>query len=364
MALRAGFVMQDMEMWQFHPTGIAGAGTLVTEGCRGEGGYLINKDGERFMERYAPNAKDLAGRDVVARSMVLEILEGRGAGENGDHVLLKLDHLGEDILHSRLPGIVELSKTFAHVDPVKEPIPVVPTCHYMMGGLPTNIHGQAITVDSEGKDHVIDGLYAVGEAACVSVHGANRLGGNSLLDLVVFGRAAGLYINEALSSGIALQGSSDSDLEASMTRLNRWNNSDASGESPAELKRALQECMQLNFGVFRKEAPMQEGIKTLESLRERIENAYLADKSQAFNTARLEALELDNLLEIAEATAFSAEGRKESRGAHARDDYQERDDENWLAHSIYNPETKALTQRAVNFTPKTVETFEPKIRSY
>ncbi|MBL6687342.1 MAG: succinate dehydrogenase flavoprotein subunit [Pseudomonadales bacterium] len=364
MALRAGFVMQDMEMWQFHPTGIAGAGTLVTEGCRGEGGYLINKDGERFMERYAPNAKDLAGRDVVARSMVLEILEGRGAGENGDHVLLKLDHLGEDILHSRLPGIVELSKTFAHVDPVKEPIPVVPTCHYMMGGLPTNIHGQAIMVDSEGKDHVIDGLYAVGEAACVSVHGANRLGGNSLLDLVVFGRAAGLYINEALSSGIALQDSSDSDLEASMTRLNRWNNSDASGESPAELKRALQECMQLNFGVFRKEAPMQEGIKTLESLRERIENAYLADKSQAFNTARLEALELDNLLEIAEATAFSAEGRKESRGAHARDDYQERDDENWLAHSIYNPETKALTQRAVNFTPKTVETFEPKIRSY
>ena len=364
MALRAGFVQQDMEMWQFHPTGIAGAGTLVTEGCRGEGGYLVNKDGERFMERYAPNAKDLAGRDVVARSMVLEILEGRGAGEQGDHVLLKLDHLGEDILHSRLPGIVELSKTFAHVDPVKEPIPVVPTCHYMMGGLPTNIHGQAITVDPTGQDQIVDGLYAVGEAACVSVHGANRLGGNSLLDLVVFGRAAGIYINEALTNGISLQSSSESDVEQAMGRLDRWNQSTDSGESPAQLKRELQECMQLSFGVFRKEAPMQEGIKKLSDLRERIESGYLADKSGAFNTARLEALELDNLLEIAEATAFSAEGRKESRGAHARDDYTERDDEQWLAHSIYDPKAKALSQRSVNFTPKTVETFEPKIRSY
>ncbi len=364
MALRAGFVQQDMEMWQFHPTGIAGAGTLVTEGCRGEGGYLVNKDGERFMERYAPNAKDLAGRDVVARSMVLEILEGRGAGPNGDHVLLKLDHLGEDILHSRLPGIVELSKTFAHVDPVKEPIPVVPTCHYMMGGLPTNIHGQAITIDTNGQDKIVDGLYAVGEAACVSVHGANRLGGNSLLDLVVFGRSAGLFINQALSSGIALQASSDSDVEQALGRLGRWNASTATGESPPQLKRELQECMQLNFGVFRKEAPMQEGIKKLEELRARIGEAYLADKSMAFNTARLEALELDNLLEIAEATAYSAEGRRESRGAHARDDFQERDDENWLAHSIYSPETKQLSQRAVNFSPKTMDTMEPMIRKY
>ena len=364
MALRAGFVQQDMEMWQFHPTGIAGAGTLVTEGCRGEGGYLVNKDGERFMERYAPNAKDLAGRDVVARSMVLEILEGRGAGPNGDHVLLKLDHLGEDILHSRLPGIVELSKTFAHVDPVKEPIPVVPTCHYMMGGLPTNIHGQAITIDANGQDKIVDGLYAVGEAACVSVHGANRLGGNSLLDLVVFGRSAGLYINQALTSGIELQASSDSDVEQAMGRLGRWNASTSTGEAPAQLKRELQECMQLNFGVFRKEAPMQEGIKKLEELRARIGDAYLGDKSMAFNTARLEALELDNLLEIAEATAYSAEGRRESRGAHARDDFQERDDENWLAHSIYSPETKQLSQRAVNFSPKTMDTMEPMIRKY
>lgn len=363
MALRAGYVMQDMEMWQFHPTGIAGAGTLVTEGCRGEGGYLINKDGERFMERYAPNAKDLAGRDVVARSMVLEILEGRGAGPDGDHVLLKLDHLGEDILHSRLPGIVELSKTFAHVDPVKEPIPVVPTCHYMMGGLPTNIHGQAVTRNSQGEDEPVPGLFAVGEAACVSVHGANRLGGNSLLDLVVFGRAAGIYINEALNQGVSISESSETDIDEATVRLQRWNNSDQ-GESPTELKKELQACMQLNFGVFRKEGPMQEGIKKLEELRERIGNAHLQDKSQAFNTARLEALELDNLLEIAEATAVSAEGRKESRGAHARDDYQERDDDNWLAHSIYDPKDKSLSKRNVNFEPKTMERFEPKARHY
>ncbi|MEK9588290.1 MAG: succinate dehydrogenase flavoprotein subunit [Gammaproteobacteria bacterium] len=363
MALRAGYVMQDMEMWQFHPTGIAGAGTLVTEGCRGEGGYLINKDGERFMERYAPNAKDLAGRDVVARSMVLEILEGRGAGPDGDHVLLKLDHLGEDILHSRLPGIVELSKTFAHVDPVKEPIPVVPTCHYMMGGLPTNIHGQAVTRNSQGEDEPVPGLFAVGEAACVSVHGANRLGGNSLLDLVVFGRAAGIYINEALNQGVSISESSETDIDEATVRLQRWNNSEQ-GESPTELKKELQACMQLNFGVFRKEGPMQEGIKKLEELRERIGNAHLQDKSQAFNTARLEALELDNLLEIAEATAMSAEGRKESRGAHARDDYQERDDDNWLAHSIYDPKDKSLSKRNVNFEPKTMERFEPKARHY
>ena len=363
MALRAGYVMQDMEMWQFHPTGIAGAGTLVTEGCRGEGGYLINKDGERFMERYAPNAKDLAGRDVVARSMVLEILEGRGAGPDGDHVLLKLDHLGEDILHSRLPGIVELSKTFAHVDPVKEPIPVVPTCHYMMGGLPTNIHGQAVTRNTRGEDEPVPGLFAVGEAACVSVHGANRLGGNSLLDLVVFGRAAGIYINEALNQGVSISESSETDIDEATVRLQRWNNSEQ-GESPTELKKELQACMQLNFGVFRKEGPMQEGIKELEELRERIGKAHLQDKSQAFNTARLEALELDNLLEIAEATAVSAEGRKESRGAHARDDYQERDDDNWLAHSIYDPKDKSLSKRNVNFEPKTMDRFEPKARHY
>jgi succinate dehydrogenase / fumarate reductase flavoprotein subunit len=363
MALRAGFPVQDMEMWQFHPTGIYGAGTLVTEGCRGEGGYLINKDGERFMERYAPNAKDLAGRDVVARSMVLEILEGRGCGPEGDHVLLKLDHLGEKILNSRLPGICELSRTFAHVDPVKAPIPVVPTCHYMMGGTPTNIHGQAIAVDAQGQDSFIEGLYACGEAACVSVHGANRLGGNSLLDLVVFGRAAGLHLEEVLRQGVSHREASDSDLEAAQARLAKLNES-TGGESVAEVRKALQTCMQNNFGVFRTQQYMEKGVEQLAELRERVANLHLADKSDAFNTARLEALELGNLLEIAEATAISAMERKESRGAHARDDFQDRDDENWLCHSIYNPATKSLGKRAVNFTPKSVETFEPKVRTY
>ena len=363
MALRAGFPVQDMEMWQFHPTGIYGAGTLVTEGCRGEGGYLINKDGERFMERYAPNAKDLAGRDVVARSMVLEILEGRGCGPEGDHVLLKLDHLGENILNSRLPGICELSRTFAHVDPVKAPIPVVPTCHYMMGGTPTNIHGQAIAVDAQGQDSFIEGLYACGEAACVSVHGANRLGGNSLLDLVVFGRAAGLHLEDVLRQGVSHREASDSDLEAAQARLAKLNES-TGGESVAEVRKALQTCMQNNFGVFRTQQYMEKGVEQLAELRERVAKLHLADKSDAFNTARLEALELGNLLEIAEATAISAMERKESRGAHARDDFQDRDDENWLCHSIYNPATKSLGKRAVNFTPKSVETFEPKVRTY
>ncbi|MGY4877908.1 succinate dehydrogenase flavoprotein subunit [Vreelandella aquamarina] len=363
MALRAGFPMQDMEMWQFHPTGIYGAGTLVTEGCRGEGGYLINKDGERFMERYAPNAKDLAGRDVVARSMVMEIIEGRGCGEKGDHVFLKLDHLGEEVLGKRLPGIVELSKTFAHVDPAKDPIPVVPTCHYMMGGIPTNVHGQAIMQDDNGNDQIVNGLFACGEAACVSVHGANRLGGNSLLDLVVFGRAAGMFIEGALNEGIEYLDATESDIESAMKRMTRWNDSDG-GETVPELKAELQDIMQNSFGVFREEKNMQEGVQKLADLRSRIDNAYLPDKSNAFNTARVEALELDNLMEVAEATAIAALERKESRGAHSRYDYPDRDDVNWLKHSLYFPATKELKKRDVNFKPKTVDTFEPKVRTY
>ena len=366
MALRAGVAVQDMEMWQFHPTGIAGAGTLVTEGCRGEGGYLLNKDGERFMERYAPNAKDLAGRDVDARSMMTEIREGRGCeGPWGTHIKLKLDHLGKDVLESRLPGILELSRTFAHVDPVKEPIPVIPTCHYMMGGIPTNVDGQCLTVDENGNDKVVNGLFACGEIACVSVHGANRLGGNSLLDLVVFGRATGLHLGKTLSEMAPTRDASESDLEASMTRFNRWENSEkGKGEDPVQIKKDLQKCMQLNFSVFREGEAMAEGLKELSEIRERLKHARLDDKSADFNTQRIECLELDNLMETAYSTAVAANFRTESRGAHSRFDFPDRDDDNWLCHSIYDPNTDKMLKREVNMAPKLREAFPPKVRSY
>ena len=366
MALRAGVPMQDMEMWQFHPTGIAGAGVLVTEGCRGEGGYLLNKDGERFMERYAPNAKDLAGRDVVARAMMTEIREGRGCeGPWGTHIKLKLDHLGAEMLNLRLPGVCDLSKTFAHVDPAKEPIPVIPTCHYMMGGVPTNVNGQVINVDGAGNEKLVEGLFAVGEIACVSVHGANRLGGNSLLDLVVFGRAAGNFLGQYLKDAEISKDASESDLEAAMARFNRWETSKpGQGEDPVQIKKDLQKCMQLNFSVFREGDAMATGLTELKEIRERLQHARLDDKSSEFNTQRIECLELDNLMETAYSTAVAANFRTESRGAHSRFDFPERDDENWLCHSVYSPVTEEMSKREVNFSPKTREAFPPKARTY
>lgn len=365
MALRAGLPLQDMEMWQFHPTGIAGAGVLVTEGCRGEGGYLINKDGERFMERYAPHAKDLASRDVVARAIALEIRAGKGFDPKGvDHVKLKLDHLGADLIKSRLPGIRELSMKFAGVDPIYEPIPVVPTCHYSMGGIPTTMHGQVITKEN-GQEQIVPGLYAVGECACVSVHGANRLGGNSLLDLVVFGRAAGLHVEEMRQSNQLpdMHYVTDDDVAASMTRYQRWQNS-TGGESPAVIRDEMERVMQGDFGVFRTGDIMEEGLKRLHSLRERLENAYLADKSKVFNTDLVSVLELDNLMATACATAKSAITRTESRGAHSREDYPEHDNKNWIKHTVYFEEGDTIDFRPVNASPKYITPFEPKERVY
>ncbi len=361
MVLRAGFPVQDIEMWQFHPTGIAGAGVLVTEGCRGEGGYLLNSEGERFMERYSPKMKDLDCRDVVSRCSTIEIREGRGCGPNKDHVLLKLSHLGVDVLNSRLPGVTDLAKTFAGVDITKDPIPVVPTCHYIMGGIPTTIHAQAITVDKNGNDKIIDGLYAAGECACVSVHGANRLGANSLLDIVVFGRAAGLHIQEQMHE-LDMPEVDQEDIDKAMARLNRWDSAKG-GENPYHIRNELQQVMFADFAVFRDGPAMQDGLKKIEKLEERLKNSSITDHSKAFNTQRVEALEIENLMAIAKATAITAEARKESRGAHSRLDYPDRDDENWFKHSIYFEDGRQ-TGRPVNMQPHDVDPIELQERKH
>jgi len=363
MAARAGIPLQDMEFWQFHPTGVAGAGVLITEGVRGEGGILINANGERFMERYAPTLKDLAPRDFVSRSMDQEIKEGRGVGPNKDHVLLDLRHIGADTIRKRLPSILEIGHKFANVDATKEPIPVVPTIHYQMGGIPTNIHGQVVVPDGTGSQKVVNGLYAIGECSCVSVHGANRLGTNSLLDLVVFGRAAGNHIvaqnlkeqgNRALPKDFA---------DYALGRLNRLENS-TGGEKVQDVANAIRATMQKHCGVFRTQALMDEGVKEIMALDERRKHVSFKDKSKVFNTARIEAIELDNLIEVAKATVVSAAARKESRGAHAHSDYEQRDDVNWMKHTLFYSEGNRLDYKPVVTKPLTVDTFKPKPRTF
>ncbi len=364
MAARAGLPLQDMEFWQFHPTGVAGAGVLITEGVRGEGGYLLNRGGERFMERYAPNAKDLASRDVVSRAMTTEIKEGRGCGPHGDHVLLKLDHLGPEVINQRLPGIREIAIKFAGVDPVREPIPVVPTVHYQMGGIPTNYLGQVVAPEGASKEAVVPGLYAAGECACVSVHGANRLGTNSLLDLLVFGKAAG----EQMIRDIAREPRPHRNLpkdagELTRARLARLDAARA-GERVADVTNDLRRTMQAHCGVFRFPDDLARGVEKMKEIAARAARTFVADRSKVFNTARVEALELDNLVETAMATVVSAEARKESRGAQARADFPERDDANWLKHTLWYKEGNRLDYKPVHLKPLSVETIEPKVRTY
>ncbi len=363
MALRAGVPLQDMEFFQFHPTGIAGKGMLITEGVRGEGGYLVNSEGERFMERYAPHALDLASRDVVSRAIATEIREGRGCGPDKDFVYLKLDHLGEEVIAKRLPAIRETCKTFLHIDPVEAPIPVCPTAHYTMGGIPTNRFGQVVTTSVDNPEQEIPGLYAVGECACVSVHGANRLGTNSLLDLVVFGRRAANHIVGFLKENRYHRPLDEESVKQAMHRLERWEKS-CSGERVDVVRADLKKVMEDHCSVFRSEEVMQEGIEKLKEIRERVQGVCLKDDSRTFNTARVEALELENMSDIAMATMMCAEARKESRGAHSRVDYPKRDDEQWRKHSLYFKEGDRLDWKPVRNKPLTVEPFPPKERVY
>ena len=363
MALRAGIPLQDMEFFQFHPTGIAGVGNLISEAARGEGGYLVNRHGERFMQRYAPATTDLASRDVVSRAILTEIHAGNGCGEQADHVWLKLDHLGADKIKSRLPGIRDLARRFAHTDTIDAPIPVFPTAHYMMGGIPSNRHGQVVVPTATGPEEAVPGLYAVGECACVSVHGANRLGGNSLLDIVVFGRAAGSHMQEYLCENPYPRPIPKHATELGLSRLARWSRT-GPGESIPAIRDAMRRVMEDYCGVFRSSAGLNEGVEKMHALRERLSQAVLGDQSKIFNTARIEALELENMLETALASIVSARARQESRGAHSHIDFLARDDKNWLKHSLYFLEGGRLDYKPVRLKPLTVDSFPPIPRTY